>query len=111
MLRQSYTAVIERNVWCEGGWATEPYEAAWALEAILFVRVLERRNIERPVSFRVQVSPDGIHWCDEGSELVIDPQNDLSFVRVGHFGGWLRLRGELSADEGLKVIVYVTLKG
>ena len=69
MLRQSHTAVIERNVRWDGDWATEPYEAAWAIEAIAFVRVLERRNVDRVVSLRTQISPDGIHWCDEGGVL------------------------------------------
>ncbi len=108
---QSYTAVIERNIWWKGDWSTEPYEAAWASEAILFLRVLERQAIDMPVFLRVQISPDGIHWCDEGSELIVEPDHDLSLVRVRHFGGWLRLQGVLPDDTGLKVIVYVSLKG
>lgn len=111
MLRQCHTAVIERNVWWEGDWATEPYEAAWAVEATVFVRVLERRNINLPVTLRVQISPDGIHWCDEGSALVIPPHGDVAFVKLSHFGGWLRLAGTLDEDKGMKVVLYLNLKG
>ena len=39
-LRRSYTAVVERNALWQGEFATEPYEAAWASEAIFFVRAL-----------------------------------------------------------------------
>ena len=39
-LRRSYTAVVERNALWQGDFATEPYEAAWASEAIFFVRAL-----------------------------------------------------------------------
>ena len=110
MLRQCHTAVIERNVWWEGDWITEPYEAAWAVEAIAFVRVLERRNIDLPVTLRAQISPDGIHWRDEGSALVIPPDGDVAFVKLSHFGGWLRLAGALDEDEGMKVVLYLNLK-
>ena len=34
MVRQSYTAVVERNKAWVGPFETEPYEAAWATEAI-----------------------------------------------------------------------------
>ena len=111
MLRQSHTAVIERNVRWDGDWATEPYEAAWAIEAIAFVRVLERRNVDRVVSLRTQISPDGIHWCDEGGVLTVEVGQEIAFVRITHFGGWLRFVGGLEEGEGLKVIVYVNLKG
>jgi hypothetical protein len=40
-MRQSFTAVVERNVTWQGEFAVEPYEAAWATEAIYFVRVLD----------------------------------------------------------------------
>lgn len=37
MVRQSYTAVVERNRVWTGHYETEPYEAAWASEAIFFI--------------------------------------------------------------------------
>jgi len=39
-MRQSHTAVIERNVEWTASFTTEPYETAWATEAIFFVRIL-----------------------------------------------------------------------
>ena len=41
-MRESFTAVLERNRTLAGEFATEPYEAAWAAEARWFVRTLKR---------------------------------------------------------------------
>jgi hypothetical protein len=117
-MRQSFTAVVERNVTWQGEFAAEPYEAAWATEAIYFVRALDGANMPGDVTARVQVSPDGIHWCDEGTVIAL-PQppsatstadSTLTFGRVSHFGGWLRLVGKLPDTVQLTVIVYLVLK-
>ncbi len=111
MVRQSYTAVVERNQTWSGAFATEPYEAAWAGEAIFFVRALEANRMPDGAQARVQISPDGIHWADEGSNLRLpEHAEELKFVRVRHFGGWLRLAGVLAAEAQLKVIVALALK-
>ena len=53
-MRQSHTAVVERNQLWEGDFATEPYEVGWSHEAIFFVQIL--RAEETPiVSARVQI--------------------------------------------------------
>ena len=109
-MRQSQTAVVERNVEWQGDFALEPWETAWASEAIFFVRVLEATNVPEGIHARVQLSPDGMHWCDEGGELCLPTGPGLSFCRVVHFGGWLRLVGSLPAGASLTVIVYLTLK-
>ena len=65
-LRRSYTAIVERNVLWEGEFASEPYEAAWASEALFFVRALDT-SAGFMGSARLQISADGIHWADEGT--------------------------------------------
>ncbi|MFH1566985.1 MAG: hypothetical protein ABIL09_03230 [Gemmatimonadota bacterium] len=113
-MRQSLTAVVERNAAWEGDFATEPWEAAWASEAIFYVRRLEASGAA-PLSpslltASVQISPDGMHWCDEGHRLRLDGDAELAFVRVRHFGGWLRLCGRTASGVQLKVVAYLTLK-
>lgn len=110
-MRQSHTAVLARNETWQASFATEPYETAWASEAIFFLRVLEPSDFSSNVKARVQLSPDGIHWCDEGTELPLpsDPKVP-SFVRVSCFGGWLRLVGDLPSGASTKIIAYLTLK-
>ena len=109
-MRQSHTAIIERNVEWRGDFSLEPYEAAWATEALYFVRALEAEGLTDDTVARVQISPDGIQWCDEGTELPIPNQPGLSFCRLTQFGGWLRAVGSLPDGARLKVIVYLVLK-
>lgn len=110
-MRQSFTAVLERNTTWQGDFALEPHETAWATEAIYFVRALGADGMPENVTARVQISPDGIHWCDEGSTITLPHQAEgLSFVRLTQFGGWLRLIGKLPDGAQLKVIVYLVLK-
>ena len=120
-MRQSHTAVVERNQRWEGDFATEPYEAGWSHEAIFFVRIL--RAEERPqVKARVQISPDGIHWCDANHEsvkseyrgsgntiYVSTSKDELAFAQVSHYGGWLRLAGTVK-DGRVWALVHLTLK-
>lgn len=113
-MQESHTAVIERNVTWQGDFATEPYEAAWASEALFFVRVLAKVNTPEFLAARVQISPDGMHWCNEGEILYIptsEEADELGFCRVKHFGGWLRLTGTVPAESSVTVIVYLVLKG
>ncbi len=116
-MRQSHTAVVERNQRWEGDFATEPYEAGWSHEAIFFVQILRAEAANSSsliaVELQVQISPDGIHWCDEGSRLnFVVQQHTLdtpSFVRVSHYGGWLRLAGTVK-DGRVWALVHLALK-
>lgn len=109
MPRQVYTAVVERNVTWAGAFATEPYEAGWAAEALIFIRVLS--GVVSQQSAAVQVSPDGIRWLDEGTRIPLPEQPDgLTLARVTHFGNWLRLAGELPPGQYCTVLVYFVLK-
>ena len=109
-VRRSYTATIERNVRWQGEFASEPYEAAWASEAIFFVRALDVRPGFSGTA-AVQISADGIHWVDEGTTFDLPKTKDqLSFCKVSHFGGFLRLCGKLGGDTTITVIVSLALK-
>ncbi|HET7265679.1 MAG TPA: hypothetical protein VFL28_13525 [bacterium] len=110
MIHRGHTAVVERNVRWAGAFSTEPYEAAWASEAIFFVRTLEPGTLRTEAAARVQISPDGMRWADEGTAVPLRAGLGVTFGRVSHFGGWLRLAGELGPGEALTVIVYLVLK-
>jgi hypothetical protein len=108
-MRTSFTATIARNETWEGDAVTEPYECAWAGEAIIFVRALDAAGTAGTA--KVQVSPDGIHWCDEGTWLTLPSRpGGMSFARITHFGGYLRLAAELPDGSMCKVIVALVLK-
>jgi hypothetical protein len=110
-MRQSHTAIIERNISWQGVFETEPYEVAWASEAIFFVRTLEvSGNVEGTMA-RVQISPDGIRWCDEGTVMPLSGEIDgVTFGKVSHFGTFLRLVGKIPDGVTLTVIVALSLK-
>jgi hypothetical protein len=109
MLRESYTAPVDRNVAWKGAFASEPYECAWAQEAIFFVRTLNAEGVALPALARVQISPDGMEWVDEGTIFLLKPRQGLAFAKVRHFGGWLRIVGEVPSGE-LRVLVHLVLK-
>lgn len=109
-MRQSYTAIVERDTLWKEEFATEPYECAWATEAIFFVRTIAAAGLPPGPKARVQISPDGIHWCDEGTAVDLRSEGGLTFARVRHFGGWLRLAGDLPPGAEVKVLVALALK-
>ncbi|MFB4319349.1 hypothetical protein [Actinomadura sp. 21ATH] len=105
-MRQSFTAVLERNRTLSGDFATEPYEAAWAAEARWFVHTLERGAAGARMRVTTQISPDGLHWCDLEPERELD--GDLATWASAGFGGWLRLKGAVEGDA--RVMIYLALK-
>jgi hypothetical protein len=109
-MRNAYTAVIARGELWQGSVQTEPYEAAWAGEAVFFVRVLEASGSGEAIA-KVQISPDGMHWVDEGGALAIRAEaGHLSFQRVANFGGWLRLSVVVPPSIGITVVATLALK-
>lgn len=109
-MRQSQTAVLEKNTTFSGDFQTEPFETAWAGEGRWFVQLVDVSGADTSVSVRAQVSPDGLTWCDyDGVEHAVTGEI-LSFP-VREFGHWLRLAGSVSGDEPeAKVRIYLALK-
>ena len=111
-LREAYTAVIAQGETWKATVATEPYEAAWAGEAVFFLRLLKKgKGNLRNVRARVQISPDGMHWADEGSALRIPAdQDEVTFCRVTNFGHYLRLAATLPRGAECQVLATLSLK-
>ena len=112
MLREAYTAVIAQGETWKGTATTEPYEAAWASEALFFLRALKIRGTPGDVRAKVQISPDGMHWADEGAEIRL-PRNEheVTFCRVERFGQYLRLSASLPEGVEYQVLATLSLKG
>jgi hypothetical protein len=111
MLPENTLAIVARNERWAGEAATEPYECGWAREAVFFVRALEAEGIPDFASAQVQVSPDGMHWADEGTSVLLPRDaGDTDFAKVSHFGGWLRLAVDLPEDASMTVVVSLHLK-
>ena len=111
MLRHSYTAVVERANPLKGDFATEPYEAGWARESLVFIKVRDKMDDGSEIRARVQISPDGIEWVDEGAAFPVIRDKGVYFVKVTNFGNWLRVAGRvIGTDAQVKALVYVVLK-
>jgi len=106
MVRRSINAVVERDIEWNGPFETEPYEVGWASEAVFFVRSLE--GSAQGESARVQITPDGMHWCDEGTAVPLPASGETTFCKVANFGNWLRLVG--STGRRIRVLVTLSLK-
>ncbi|MEV0286121.1 MULTISPECIES: hypothetical protein [unclassified Kribbella] len=103
-MRQSMTAVLERDTTFENRFATEPYEVAWAGEARWFVQHV---GGEGTATYITQVSPDGITWCDlDDLEHVVEPGNLISWPVTG-FGHWLRLSARVEGSVQVRIHLAV----
>jgi hypothetical protein len=110
MLRESQTAIVARNERWTGQAATEPYEAGWASEAVLFVRALANAR-GKPGRARVEISPDGMRWIVEGTSFALPTKaGAVTFARVAHFGNWLRIAADLPKGASVTVLVTYHLK-
>ena len=111
-MRQFQTSVIETRQTVADGFATQPFECAWATEAIFFLHLDESSEAQPTADAHlvahVQISPDGIRWIDEGTKVADPPSQHGSFARVRHFGGWLRLR--FAGDGEMTVTIRLALK-
>lgn len=97
-MKQFQTTITERKLDFTADFETQPYEAGWASEAICFVRIENVTGETAQLNAAVQISADGLRWIDEGT--VFQTMNSAGdyFVKISHFGGWLRLRGSIKGN-------------
>ncbi len=110
-MNEAYTAVIVRGDCWEGEVETEPYEAPWARECVVFIRALESAELVGNGEAAVMISPDGIHWVDEGTTFPLPKAaGQTSFAKLSNFGHFLKVRARLP-NGWQKVMVTLALKG
>jgi len=110
MLPENITAVVARNERWSGNAASEPHEAGWAREAVIFVRALKEPSGTQP-TVHVEISPDGMRWIAEGTAAEMPSQKDgIAVLRVAHFGNWLRVAASFEDGAESTVLVTVHLK-
>lgn len=110
-MRHSMTAVLEKSETYTDHFNTEPYEAGWASEARWFVRLQEISGEAAVLRAYPQISPDGLFWCDEGSQPIVISKAGLYSLPLREFGHWLRLRCELEGKSPkVMVLIYLAMK-
>jgi hypothetical protein len=110
-LPESTTAVLVRGETWQGGFASEPYEAGWAREAVVFLRLLKLKGDPGGAEVSVDISADGIHWAAEGARIAVPGRvGEVAFARLAHFSNWLRISGRLPEGAGAQALVTLHLK-
>ncbi len=110
MLPESHTAIVARNETWTGEATTQPYECGWAREAVFFVRALKPTVGDQP-DFIVEISPDGMRWVPEGTQLPLPAaQDEIAVARISNFGNWLRIRANFENGASNTVLVTLHLK-
>jgi hypothetical protein len=111
-MAESTTAVIVRGEHWQGPFASEPYEAGWAREAVVFLRLLKLEGDPKDARLEVEISADGMHWAKEGSAAKVPAATgEVAFAKVVQFGNWLRVTGRLPEGCTCQALVTLHLKG
>lgn len=108
-MQTTNTSVLARRVRIDSEYATLPYEAGWATEAVFFTQA-EGEHPELTVT--TEVSPDGITWIPRGQPSILAENETMTENSLTVFGNWLRLRVEGASEERpARVLVHINLKG
>ncbi|HLU63312.1 MAG TPA: DUF6385 domain-containing protein [Protaetiibacter sp.] len=108
-MQKTYTSVLARRVRIDGEFATLPYEAGWASEAVFFIQA-EGEHPE--LSIAAEVSPDGINWIRRGARAVLRSSDTIAELPVAHFGNWLRVVVTgASPDASARILIHLNVKG
>lgn len=103
-MRQFQNAVLDYKCDINGEYLSPPLETAWASEAIFFVRLENVRGHGFSLAARAQFSVNGIDWIDEGTAFAPISGEGQYAIRLKHFGGWLRLVGQLEGKDSVATI-------
>ncbi len=105
----SHTSVLARRVRIDTDFATLPYEAGWASEAIFFTQV---EGAHPELGITTEISPDGINWVQRGDPLVLPEGSSISASTLTVFGNWIRLviRGA-TPERPARILVHLSIKG
>lgn len=90
---------------------TNPYECGWASECLFFVMVEQVSGVSPRLVGEVEISHDGISWAKEGTVSEPITTEGLHFIRVKHFGNWLRLNCRIDGDDAVfRLNIQIALK-
>lgn len=91
---------------------TNPHEGGWADECIFFIAVEGMKGKDAALKAAVEISHDGVHWVAEGTVSDTIQSLGLHFVRVKHFGNWLRLNCTVTGEQPVfRLNIQIALKG
>lgn len=108
-MMQNNTSVLARRIVIDGDFVTLPYEAGWALEAVVFVQV---EGGHPDLFVATEISPDGINWIRRGAPVTLSADASIAELSLSEFGNWLRVTVTgASREEPARVLIHVNGKG
>lgn len=108
-MQTTYTSVLARRIVIDGDYATLPYEAGWASEAVVFVQT---EGDHPDLSVATEISPDGIHWIRRGPVQTLSASEDIAELALTTFGNWLRVTVTGASPESTaRILIHVNGKG
>ena len=108
-MQQTYTSVLTRRVVIKGDYATQPYEAGWASEAVIFVQT---EGAHPDLALAAEISPDGIHWIRRGPTVTLADEDAIAELSLKTFGNWLRLTVTGATPTATaRILIHVNGKG
>lgn len=108
-MQQTNTSVLARRVVIDTDYATVPYEAGWAREAVIFVQV---EGSHPTLTIATEISPDGIAWLRRGPEVTLAADTPMVELPLTVFGNWLRVTVVgATASATARILIHVNGKG
>lgn len=108
-MQQTNTSVLTRRRVIDADYATPPYEAGWAREAVLFVQA---EGAHPDLVLTTEISPDGIAWIQRGPARTLAAAESIAELSLTTFGNWVRLTVVgASAASPARILVHVNGKG
>jgi|SRR5690625_3251675 len=102
---------LEVKKYFKEDFTTNPYEAGWASECIFFIMVEDLKGSECSLVADVEISHDGMVWVREGTQSENINNEGLYFIKVKHFGNWLRLNCRINGvNPEFKLNIQIALK-
>jgi len=108
-MQQTYTSVLSRRLVIEDDYATPPYEAGWASEAVIFVQT---EGAHPDLVLATEISPDGITWIRRGPTATLRSADAIAELSLTTFGNWLRVTViGAKPTATARILIHVNGKG
>lgn len=108
-MQQNNTSVLARRIVIDSDYSSQPYEAGWAREAVIFVQV---EGDHPALTLATEISPDGITWIRRGDAVTLAPDATIAEMSLTAFGNWLRVTvNGASPTATARILIHVNGKG
>jgi len=108
-MQQTNTSVVARRIVIDGDFASQPYEAGWASEVVVFVQV---EGDHPELALATEISPDGINWIRRGEVVTLSADATIAELSLSRFGNWVRVTATGATPETTaRILIHINGKG